>query len=101
MSEAPARPTNLLRRWLAALTVDATPLFISRDYRLLFIGQAVSAFGSMMTYAVLPWQMYQLTKSSFAVGMLGVAEFLPMFFLAFVGGALADAVSAPFGSADA
>ncbi len=92
MSEPVARPQNWWRRWLGALTVDPTPLFISRDYRLLFIGQSVSAFGSMMTYAVLPWQMYQLTKSSFAVGMLGVAEFLPMFFLAFVGGALADAV---------
>ena len=34
--------------------------------------------------------MYQLTDSSFAVGMLGVVEFLPMFLLAFVGGALAD-----------
>ena len=34
--------------------------------------------------------MYQLTDSEFAVGMLGVAEFLPMFLLSFVGGALAD-----------
>ena len=92
MSEPSARPPNWLRRWLSALTVDPTPFFISREYRLLFIGQAVSAFGSMMTYAVLPWQMYQLTKSSLAVGMLGVVEFLPMFLLAFVGGALADAV---------
>ncbi len=43
-----------------------------------------------MSYVVLPWQMYQLTKSSFAVGMLGVAEFVPMLTLGFVGGALAD-----------
>lgn len=92
MKEGTERSQNRLRRWLSALTVDPTPLYISRDYRLLFIGQAVSAFGSMMTYAVLPWQMYQITKSSFAVGLLGVAEFLPMFFLAFVGGALADVV---------
>ena len=92
MSLTSKPPQNWLRSWLGALTVDTTPLFISRDYRLLFIGQAVSAFGSMMTYAVLPWQMYQLTKSSLAVGLIGVAEFVPMFFFAFVGGALADAV---------
>jgi MFS family permease len=34
--------------------------------------------------------MYRLTKSTFAVGMLGVAEFVPMLVMAFVGGALAD-----------
>ncbi len=72
------------------MTVDTTPLRISRDYRLLFTGQFVSAFGSAISYVVLPWQMYQLTKSTFAVGMLGVAEFVPMFVMSFVGGALAD-----------
>jgi MFS family permease len=72
------------------MTIDVTPLRVSRDYRLLYTGQFVSAFGSAMSYVVLPWQVYQLTKSTFAVGMLGVAEFVPMFVMAFVGGALAD-----------
>jgi MFS family permease len=75
---------------LSALTLDLTPLKASRQYRLLFTGQFVSGFGSAISYVVLPWQMYQLTKSSFAVGMLGVVEFVPMFLMAFVGGALAD-----------
>src|SRR5215216_198816 len=77
-------------RLLGVLTIDVTPLRISRDYRLLFTGQFVSAFGSAISYVVLPWQMYQLTRSSFAVGMLGIVEFVPMFLAAFVGGALAD-----------
>lgn len=72
------------------MTIDVAPLRASRDYRLLYAGQFVSGFGSAISYVVLPWQMYQLTDSEFAVGMLGVAEFLPMFLLAFVGGALAD-----------
>jgi MFS family permease len=75
---------------LSALTIDLTPLKVSHDYRLLFIGQFVSGFGSAISYVVLPWQMYQLTKSSFAVGMLGIVEFVPMFLAAFIGGALAD-----------
>jgi MFS family permease len=83
---------SLLRRLSGALTIDVTPLRVSRDYRLLYLGQFVSAFGSAISYVVLPWQMYQLTKSSFAVGLLGVAEFAPMFLLSFVGGALADYV---------
>lgn len=72
------------------MAIDVTPLRISQDYRLLYTGQFVSAFGSAISYVVLPWQMYQLTKSTFAVGMLGVAEFVPMLVMAFVGGALAD-----------
>jgi len=46
----------------------------------------------MMTFIIVPVQMYQLTASSLYVGLLGVAEFVPMFFLAFIGGALADSV---------
>lgn len=72
--------------------MDVTPLRASRDYRLLYAGQFISYFGSAISYVVLPVQMYQLTRSSFAVGMLGVAEFVPMFVMAFVGGALADYV---------
>jgi len=74
-----------------SLALDLTPLRESRDFRLLFAGQAVSFFGSMMTFVAVPWQVYRLTNSSFAVGMLGVTEFAPVFVTAFVGGALADA----------
>jgi MFS family permease len=74
------------------VALDVTPLSESREFRLLFTGQAVSFFGSMMTFVALPWQIYRLTRSPLAVGMLGVAEFAPIFLMAFVGGALADAV---------
>ena len=57
---------------------DITPLKISRDYRLLFFGQLISFFGSMMTFIVVPWQMYQLTNSSAMVGYIYLAEFVPM-----------------------
>ena len=70
--------------------LDLSPLRVSRDYRLLFFGQLVSFFGSMMTFIVVPWQMYQLTQSSAMVGYIYLAEFVPMVCLAFVGGALAD-----------
>ena len=80
------------RKGARALAIDLTPLVESRDFRLLFAGQAVSFFGSMMTFVALPVQLFALTKSSFAVGMLGVAEFVPIFLMAFIGGALADAI---------
>lgn len=92
MSEILPSASAWWQRLIRALAVDPAPLQQSRAFRRLFIGQAVSAFGSMMTYAVFPWQMYQLTKSNALVGLIGVVEFVPMFVLAFIGGALADIV---------
>ncbi len=89
-TNAPEPAESKRRGWLRALAIDLSPLKASRDYRLLFLGQFVSAFGSSISYVVLPWQMYQLTKSTFAVAMISLAEFVPMFVMAFVGGALAD-----------
>ena len=62
------------------------------DYRLLFAAQAVSFFGTMITYVAVPYQMYRVTGSTLAVGLLGLAELVPLLATAFVGGALADAI---------
>jgi MFS family permease len=72
--------------------MDLRPLRRHRDFRFLYAAQLVSFLGSMVTYVALPYQMFQLTGSSLAVGLLGVAELLPLLFTAFVGGALADTV---------
>ncbi|MEO5819981.1 MAG: MFS transporter [Vicinamibacteraceae bacterium] len=69
--------------------MDLRPLR-RRDFRLLFAAQAISFLGTMVTYVALPWQMYALTRSSLAVGVLGVVELVPLLLTAFVGGALAD-----------
>ena len=71
--------------------MDFGPLRRRRDFRLLWIGQGVSFFGSMITYVALPYQAYHLTGSSLVVGLLGLAELVPLLGAAFVGGALADA----------
>lgn len=71
--------------------MDFTPLR-HRDYRLLYIAQSVSFLGSMMTYVAVPYQMFELTHSSLKVGLLGVAELVPLLVTAFIGGALADSV---------
>lgn len=89
-TELPEQTESNRRSLLRAFAIDLSPLKASRDYRLLFLGQFISAFGSAISYVVLPWQMYQLTKSTFAVAMISLAEFVPMFVMAFVGGALAD-----------
>jgi MFS family permease len=72
--------------------LDLTPLRRHRDYRLLYAAQFVTFLGTMVTYVALPYQMYALTQSSLAVGLLGLFELVPLLLTAFVGGALADAV---------
>jgi MFS family permease len=71
--------------------MDLRPLR-HRDYRLLFTAQTVSTLGTMVTYAALPYHMYRLTGSSLSVGLLGLAELIPLLSTAFIGGALADAI---------
>jgi MFS family permease len=72
--------------------VDLGPLRRSRQFRLIFLGQAVSLTGSMLTSVAMPFQAYQLTHSSLVVGLVSFAELLPLLAVAFVGGALADTV---------
>jgi MFS family permease len=72
--------------------VDTTPLRVSRDFRRLWIGQAVSLFGTMVTSAALPFQVFDLTGSSLAVGLLGAAQLGPLLACAVVGGSVADRV---------
>jgi hypothetical protein len=48
------------------LFVDTRPLQESPEYRRLWIGQSLSAIGSMITVVAVPVQIYDLTHSSFA-----------------------------------
>lgn len=78
------------RSLLSLATIDVRPLRRHRDFRLLFVGQGVSFFGSMLTYVAIPYQAFQLTGSSLVVGLLSLAELGPLLLTAFIGGALAD-----------
>ena len=89
-------PLAARRRGLGArarsLAIDVRPLRVSPPFRRLFVGQTVSLVGSQMTLIAVPLQVYALTESNLAVGMLGLVTFLPMVTFAVLGGAIADAV---------
>jgi MFS family permease len=72
--------------------LNLAPLRKHRDYRLLYTGQLVSMFGSMITYVAVPYQVFELTHSSFVVGMLGASQLIPLLLFALWGGAYADAM---------
>ena len=61
-----------------------------RDFRLLWLGQLVSSSGQMMQTIALAWHVFELTDSTFQVGLLAFSNFLPYLVLSFVGGAIAD-----------
>lgn len=72
--------------------IDLSPLKNNPQYRKLFIGQTVSFFGSMMTYVAVPFQAYEITKSSFHVGLISSLQLIPLLIAGLYGGALADSV---------
>jgi MFS family permease len=70
--------------------MDGTPLRESRDFRLLFWAGTVFYLGQMVTYVAIPFQVYSLTGSNFAVGAVGLVELVPLVVFGLYGGALAD-----------
>lgn len=74
------------------MLLDISPLRKHKDYRYLFAGQLISSLGSMITYVALPFQIYELTHSTLAVGIVGIIELIPLLITALVGGVFADAI---------
>lgn len=73
------------------LLLDISPLRHSRPYRRLYIGTSLAAVGSMFTTTTLALQVYDLTRSSLAVGTVGIAGFVPLVIMGLWGGAVVDA----------
>lgn len=69
-----------------------TPLKESVEYRWLYSGMGFAWFGRQLTVVAVPFQLYELTGSTLAVGLLGVAQFVPLLATSLIGGAIADAM---------
>ena len=63
-----------------------------RDFRLLWLGQIVSVTGSQMQFVAINWHVYQLTKSPFALGLVGLFRGVPIIICSLAGGVVADAI---------
>lgn len=80
------------RKHWGGLLVDITPLKESIAYRWLYSGMAFAWFGRQLTVVAVPFQLYELTGSTLAVGLLGVAQLGPLLVTSLIGGAIADAM---------
>ncbi|MEU8518260.1 MFS transporter [Streptomyces sp. NBC_01216] len=71
---------------------DLTPLRTSAHYRRLWFGNTVSWVGQGMTALAVSLQVYEITRSPFSVGLVGLFSLVPLIVFGLYGGAIADTV---------
>jgi len=77
---------------LSKTLTDIRPLQSSADYRRLWAGNTISQLGQQMTAVTIAIQVWALTHSTFAVGLVGLFALGPLIVFGLYGGAVADAV---------
>lgn len=74
------------------ILLDVTPIRESRQFRLIFGGQLLSGFGNQATAVAVPFQVFHMTHSSLQVGLVSLAQFVPLVLGSIIGGPVGDAV---------
>lgn len=77
---------------LGQFVIDIAPLRASAGFRLVFAAQTVTMLGSGLTSVAVFLQVFQLTRSSLQVGLVGLMFGLSVFLGLLGGGVLADRV---------
>lgn len=75
---------------LGHIVIDAAPLRESRDFRWLYAGTVLQSAGSKITLTGATWQVYALTHSPLAVGLLSLTTCAGGLISQLTGGMLAD-----------
>lgn len=75
---------------LSASAVDQQRLFRHRPYALFWTARSLSAFSMQMAAVATGWLVYQKTGSAYALGFIGLAQFIPMVLLTLPVGHIAD-----------
>ncbi|MFE5581640.1 MFS transporter [Kitasatospora sp. NPDC056531] len=78
--------------WYRRAFADLSPLRDHPDYRRVWFGQVVSSIGQQMTAVAVSVQIYAMTGSAFATGLVGLFSFVPLVAFGLYGGAIADTV---------
>ena len=71
-------------------TVGAGDLLTQRPFLLFLVSRSLSRFSSLIGIVAFGWQVYDMTDSAFALGMIGLVGFIPAALLVFVAGHAAD-----------
>jgi MFS family permease len=73
-----------------ANTLGKETVFREPSYLRFWFARICSTISFQVAAVAVGWQMYELTHSTFALGMVGLAQFLPMLLLTLVVGHVAD-----------
>ncbi len=76
---------------LRGVIVDIAPLRSSLDYRRLWVGDLLASTAHELVAVAVPFQVFVLTRSSLAVGLVGAAELVPLLLGSLAAGAVVDA----------
>ena len=66
------------------------PALRKRDFRLLVAAMLAMGLGAQMSEVAIGWQVYAIHQRALDLGLIGLAEFLPLLILALPAGHLAD-----------
>lgn len=66
------------------------PSLFYRDFALLWSGQCLSMIGTQMQMVALNYQIYEITHSAVALGLIGMARFIPIVIFSLIGGSFSD-----------
>jgi MFS family permease len=61
-----------------------------RDYRCLLAGSVLASLAAQMQSTAVGWELYARTRDALLLGLVGLVQFLPVFFLALPAGHAAD-----------
>ncbi len=75
---------------IGQIVIDIAPLREGRDFRWLFTGRLAATVAAAVAAAAANWQVYGLTHSSLAVGLVSLADSAGMLVGLLAGGVLAD-----------
>jgi len=89
MSSTKSDPT---RHAEASGPADDSPYAVlrNRDFRLFLISRFVASFGQQMLTVAVGWELYERTGSALALGLVGLAQMVPMILFTLPAGHLAD-----------
>lgn len=82
VSQPPGKKPTPLRQTFASLRYP--------NFRFFFVGALLSNIGTWLQTVALSWLVFEMTKSSFYLGLINFSASLPVFFLSFVAGIYAD-----------
>src|SRR3989440_12756180 len=91
LTEAPPAPAspNTIVPVPAKRPLGPWRVLRNRNYSLLFWGQLISSAGTQMQVVAVSWQVFLLTHSAIALGLIGLIQAVPRLIFSLVGGVFA------------